>query len=65
MQEHLLLYAENGLEVPESKWETPPQVVENEKTTVGLPDPDQQTGDVIQPDIVDKQNKKAVRIDVT
>ncbi len=59
---------EYGLEVPRSKWKTPPKVVENDRAKI-LWDFKIQTDKLVmanQPDIVliDKQQKKALVIDV-
>ncbi|KAF7647953.1 hypothetical protein LDENG_00164190, partial [Lucifuga dentata] len=60
--------AKYGLEVPKSKWETPPKVVENGRAKV-LWEFKFQTDKLLlanQPDmvVVDKEQKKAVVIDV-
>uniref|UniRef100_A0A669EZW7 Reverse transcriptase domain-containing protein n=1 Tax=Oreochromis niloticus TaxID=8128 RepID=A0A669EZW7_ORENI len=60
--------AEYNLEVPRSKWETPPRVMENDRAKI-LWDFQMQTDKMVvanQPDIVvvDKQKKTAVVIDV-
>ncbi|KAF7654704.1 hypothetical protein LDENG_00066000, partial [Lucifuga dentata] len=65
---HRNICAEYGLEVPKSKWKTPPKVVENSRAKV-LWDFKVQTDKQLlanQPDmvVVDKEQKRAVVIDV-